>query len=154
VTQNPVFGNIESIEDVSLGILVDYTFDYLSGTSSVNMAISFPREPVQPAERMSRVTDIELTTSKVKGSRQIRGLVRVQDELNLALPRSTVSARWLFSDGSSQVLQDPTSNSGYAYFENLDVPRGKITLVIDDVFLDGYQFDRANSVLEATIRAR
>jgi hypothetical protein len=154
VIYNSLFGNIESIEDVSLGILVDYTFDYLSGTSSVNMAISFPREPVPAPDRTSRVTGIELSASKVKGSRQVRGLVRIQDELNSSLPGATVSARWIFPDGSSQAVQDTTSRSGYAYFEYLDAPRGRITLVIDNVFLDSYQFDRTNSVLEATIRVK
>jgi hypothetical protein len=118
------------------------------------MAISFPREPVPPVEKTSRVTDIELTASKVRGSRRVTGLVRIQDDLNLALSGATVSARWLFPDGSSQAVQDTTSRSGYAYFEYLDAPRGRITLVIDDVFLDSYQFDRTNSVLEATIRVK
>ncbi len=42
VIYNPLFGNIESIEDRSLGILIDYHFSYLSGTLSVSMGISYP----------------------------------------------------------------------------------------------------------------
>jgi hypothetical protein len=154
VVYNSVFGNIESIEDKALGILVDYSFEYLSGTLSVNMAISFPSEPTPAPEKITRITSIDLTATKVKGDRQVRALVKVQDERTLSASGATVFATWLYPDGRTQAVADITSSSGYAYFEILDAPRGLLTLRVDDVALDGYRFDRTNSVLSASTKVK
>jgi hypothetical protein len=150
VTYNSVFGNIESIEDRALGILVDYSFEYLSGTLSVNMVTRFPSDPLPVPEKETHVTNIDLTATKVKGDRQVRALVRVEDERGLSAAGATVFANWVFSDGTTQAVSDLTSRTGYAYFEILDAPRGILTLRINDVVLDGYQFDRASSVISAS----
>jgi hypothetical protein len=150
VTYNSVFGNIESIEDKALGILVDYSFEYLSGTLSVNMVIRFPSEPAPVPQKETRVTDIDLAVKKVKGDRQVRALVRVEDERGRSASGATVFATWVFPDGSTQALDDLTSGTGYAYFEILDAPRGTLALRVDNVVLDGYQFDRSGSVLSAS----
>lgn len=150
VTYSSVFGNIESIEDRSLGILVDYSFEYLSGTLSVNMVTRFPSDPAPVPEKETHVTNIDLTTTKVKGDRQVRALVRVEDEQGRSVSDATVMATWVFTDGSEQAVNDLTSSTGYANFEILDAPRGVLTLRVDDVVLDGYQFDRANSILSAS----
>jgi hypothetical protein len=134
VTYNSVFGNIVRIEDRPLGIVVNYSFDYLSGTLSVDMVIRFPSDPLPVPEKETHVTDIDLTAAKVKGNRQLRALVRVEDEQGSSARDATVS--------------------GYAYFEILDAPRGLLTLRVDDVVLEGYQFDRANSVLSASTRVK
>jgi len=150
VTYNPVFGNIESIEDRPLGILVDYNFDYLSGILSVNMVTRFPSDPLPVPEKETRVTGIDLTAKKVKGNHQVRALVRVEDERGLSAFGANVMVTWVFPDGSTQAVSDLTSSTGYAYFEILDAPRGPLTLRVNDVVLDGYRFDRANSVLSAS----
>jgi hypothetical protein len=150
VTYNSVFGNIESIEDKALGILVDYSFEYLSGTLSVNMVIRFPSEPAPVPQKETRVTDIDLAVKKVKGDRQVRALVRVEDERGRSASGATVFATWVFPDGSTQALDDLTSGTGYAYFEILDAPRGTLALRVNNVVLDGYQFDRSGSVLSAS----
>jgi hypothetical protein len=150
VTYNSVFGNIESIEDKTLGILVDYSFEYLSGTLSVNMVIRFPSEPAPAPQKETRVTDIDLTVRKVKGDHQVRALVRVEDERGRSASGATVFATWVFPDGTTQAVHDLTSNTGYAYFEILDAPRGTLTLRVEDVVLDGYQFDRSGSILSAS----
>lgn len=154
VTYNSVFGNIESIEDRSLGILVDYSFEYLSGTLSVNMVIRFPSEPAPLPEKETRVTDIDLTATKVKGDRQVRALVRVEDERGRSAPGANVLVTWVFPDGSTQAVDDLTSSTGYAYFEILDASRGTLTLRVDDVVLDGYHFDQASSILSASTRVK
>jgi hypothetical protein len=150
VTYNTLFGNIESIEDRALGILVDYSFNYLSGTLSVNMVTRFPSDPLPVPEKETRVAGIDLTVKKVKGDRQVRTLVRVEDERESSVSDATVFATWVFADGSAQAVSDQTSSSGYAYFEILDAPRGTLTLRVEDVVLGGYRFDRANSVLSAS----
>jgi hypothetical protein len=151
VTYNSVFGNIEGIEDRSLGILVDYSFEYLSGTLSVNMLIRFPSEPPPPApEKETHVTEIDLRVRKDKGDRQVRAYVLIQDEGGRSASGATVFATWIFPDGSTQAVDDLTASTGGAYFEILNAPRGTLTLRIDDVVLDGYRFDRSNSVLSAS----
>jgi hypothetical protein len=150
VTYNSVFGNIESIEDKALGILVDYSFEYLSGTLSVNMVIRFPSEPAPVPQKETRVTDIDLAVKKVKGDRQVKALVRVEDERGRSASGATVFATWVFPDGSTQALDDLTSGTGYAYFEIFDAPRGTLALRVNNVVLDGYQFDRSGSVLSAS----
>lgn len=156
VIYNPTFGNIESIEDRELGILIDYSFQYLSGTLHVSMSISFPSDPLPDPEPepITRVSDIELSLNKVKRNRQVRALVRVQNEWDLAASGADVLATWVYPDGRTEQVVDQTSGSGYAYFEILDAPRGSMTLVIDDVVLEGHVFDRDNSVLEASIKVK
>ncbi len=154
VTYNPLFGNIESIQEYSLGILIDYSFDYLSGRLSVTMAISFPGDPPPAPEKITKVTDIELTVTKVKRDRQVRALVRVENEYSLAASEAAVFATWIFPDGSTLAVEDLTSDSGYAYFELHNVPKGALTLRVDDVILEGYRFDRENSVLSARATVR
>ena len=67
---------------------------------------------------------------------------------------ATVFATWLFRNGTQQAVQDVTSGTGYAYFELLGAPRGAYTLIVDDVVLDGYRFDRENSVLSASVKIK
>jgi hypothetical protein len=154
VTYNSLFGNIESIEDRALGILVDYNFHYLSGTITVNMVTRFPGEPVPAPEKETHVSNIDLRVTKVKGDRQVRAYVIVEDERGWSASGATVFATWIFPNGSTRAANDLTSRSGTAFFEILDAPRGTLTLRVDDVVLDGYQFNRDNSVLSASTKGK
>jgi hypothetical protein len=94
------------------------------------------------------VESIDSTAAKSRGRREIRALVQVQNEQELAAGGATVSATWTFPDGASQAVQDVTSSTGYAYFElagRLD--RGTYVLTVDDVTLADHVFDRTGSVL-------
>lgn len=149
-----MFGNLIRVEDARLGVQVNWNLDYLSGTYHVRMQIFYPREPAPPREKLTRVTDIDLTANKNKGQRQVRALVRIQDDRGLAAPGSTVFAIWAFPDGSTQVVEDITSSTGYAYFEINNARRGTYTLIVDDVVLEDHRFDRDNSVLSASITVK
>lgn len=151
VTYNSLFGIIEKIEDSVLGITIDYDFHYLSGTKTVSMLIRFPGEPPPPPpEKETHVTNIDLRVRKEKGDRQVRAYIQVDDESGRPAAGANVLATWIYPDGSTQAVEGLTYSTGNAYFEILDAPRGTLTLRIDDVVLDGYQFDRANSVLSAS----
>jgi hypothetical protein len=115
------------------------------------MAISAPSEPPPPRERLTRVASIELSASKTKGERQVRALLRIEDDRTLAAPGATVLATWRLADGTTVQVQDVTSGSGYAYFEILDAGKGTYTLIVDDVVLADHRFDRASSVLSESI---
>lgn len=52
------------------------------------------------------------------------------------------------------MVENETSNTGNAYFEIIDVPRGKFSLNIEDVVLEGYSFDSDNSILSKSINVK
>jgi hypothetical protein len=153
VTYNQ-FGNIYSVVDYPLGIEVIWVPDFYTGQIHVRMAIFYSMVAPPLPEKLTRVTDINLTTRKVRGKRQVQAYVKVQNEQNLAAREANVIASWTFPDGSTQFVEDATSNSGYAYFEIINVPRGTYALTVDDVVLEDHVFDRDNSVLSASVNVK
>ena len=152
VIYNPLFGNIESIEDRNLGILIDYHFNYLSGTLSVSMAISYPAgspPPPPPEEHFIHVSGIDLTA----GRRNVTATVQVLDELDQATSGANVQATWTLPNGQQQSVNGQTDGSGAVVFKlNNARRRGTYTFRIDSVSLTGFEFDMENSVLSASIR--
>jgi hypothetical protein len=149
-----MFGSILQVKDYELGIQVNWTYDFYSGTTAVGMAISERSAPPPPREKLVRVESIELLTNKTRGERQIRALVRVEDDRTLAVPGATLFATWQLPDGTAKQAEAVTSGSGYAYFEILDARKGTYTLTVDDVFAASHRFDRASSVLSEGIKVR
>lgn len=147
VIYNSLFGNIESIEDKELGILIDYHFDYLSGTITVSMGIAFSFTPPPVPEKFVRVTAIDLSIRR----RVITANVHVQDDLGGNLSGAGVFITWELPDGSMRSNYGITDGSGMVQFELKKVRRGSYTLSIDNVDLFGYTFDRDGSLLSATI---
>jgi len=157
VIYNPTFGNIESIEDKALGILIDYHFEYLSGTLFVSMAISYPAgsppppppPPPPSEEHFLRVTTIDLTA----GKRDVSADVQVLDELDQPVSGASVQVTWTQPNGKQQSVSAQTDASGgVAFVLNNARRRGTYTFTIKDVSLNGFDFDAANSVLSASIR--
>jgi hypothetical protein len=147
-------GNIYSVVDYPLGIEVIWVPDFYSGQTHVRMGIFYSMVAPPLPEKFTHISNINLTSRKVRGKRQVQAYVKVQDEQGQSVRGATVFARWTFPDGSNQFVEDATSNTGNAYFEIIDVPRGTYTLSIEDVALEGYEFDRVNSVLSESIRVR
>jgi len=154
VTYNS-FGGIYSVNDSEQGIQVIWAPDFYRGTVHVSMAIFNPHPPTPLPEAQTRVNDIDLSLNRNKGQKEIRALVQVRNERELAAAGATVIATWTFPDGTTQTVQDDTSSSGYAYFELIGkLDRGNYTLTIDDVILNGHTFNRDGSVLSATINVK
>lgn len=153
VTYN-MFGDVYRVVDHEQGIEVIWALDFYSGTTHVNMAVFFTRSAPPVPEKLTRITDIDLTARKSRGSRQVRALVQLRNEKDLAAEGATVMATWVFPNGSTQPVIDITSMSGYAYFEILRAARGSYTLLINDVVLDAHRFDLDNSVLEASVTVK
>lgn len=149
-----LWGSVYRITDYGQGIEIIRSPNFYSGTVSVSMAIFNPGVAPPAPEKITRVADIELSAKKVKGKREIRALVKVENETTFAASGANVLATWVLPDGSLQPVLDKTSGSGYAYFEILNALRGNYTLLIDDVELTEYRFDRDNSVLEADITVK
>jgi hypothetical protein len=148
VTYNSLFGNIESIEDRSLGILIDYHFSYLTGDLSVAMVIMSPStEPPPPPEDIPmRVAGIEFAA----GKNSLTATVKVQDDLDRNVFGATVSATWTLPGGKTESVEGVTYGFGTTQFEVKLTRKGAYTLSIEDIELDGYQFDKEASVLSAT----
>jgi hypothetical protein len=148
------FGGIYSVVDYDLGIEVRWVADFYHGTTHVNMAIFSATEPPPVQEKIIRVANIDLTAKKTKGKRQVRALVKVENQATLAASGANVFAIWTLPNGSTQAVNDATSAAGYAYFEIIGGARGTYTLTVEDVVLDGYAFDGDNSVLSASVTAK
>jgi hypothetical protein len=155
VTYNQ-WGGIYSVVDHEQGIEVIWSPDFYAGTTHINMAIFYPRTPPPPREKTASITDIDLTANKVKGQRQITAQVQVQDDRGYGAPGAIVYAHWMFPDGSTYAVQDTTrgSSGSFAYFVINVSRRGTYTLIIDDIVLDGYRFDRDNSLLSASSKVK
>jgi len=154
VTYNS-FGGIYRVVDAPQGIEILWSPDFYHGTVHVSMAVFAPRPPAPLPVLQTHVESIDLMLAKNKGQRELRGLVYVQNERQLAAAGATVSATWTFPDGSVQHVQDITSGSGYAYFELLGrLDRGTYVLTVTDVALTDYIFDQSGSVLSASITVK
>jgi hypothetical protein len=132
--------------------LIDYHFEYLSGTLFVSMAISYPTDapppPPPPEEQFVRVSDINLTA----GKRNIIAEVQVLDELDRAASGATVQATWTLPNGKKQTVSGQTDGLGIVEFRlSKAQPRGVYSIRIHAVEKDGFEFDMENSVLSASI---
>ena len=148
------FGNIYSAIDYSLGIEVLWIPDFYTGQTHIQMAIFYSLPDPPTTENKTRVISINLTTKKIRGERQVEGFVKVVDEENNSVQGANVVAHWTFPDGSTQLVEDITSSTGNAYFGLINIPRGKYSLTIEDVVLEGHTFDSENSILTKSINAR
>jgi len=148
------FGNIYSVIDYPLGIEVLWIPDFYTGQTHVQMAIFYSLPDPPTTENYSRVASINLATKKIRGKRQVEGFVKVLDDQNQSVPGANVIAHWTFPSGTTQAVEGVTSNTGNAFFELINVPRGKYSLTIEDVVLEGYTFDSDNSILSKSINIR
>jgi hypothetical protein len=77
--------------------------------------------------------------------------VRVQNDLDWNVVGASVTATWVFPDGHTELVTSTTDGFGTVRFTIDKARRGTYTFTIEDVILDGYPFDRDNSVLSASI---
>jgi hypothetical protein len=141
------WGSIYRVLDHEHGIEVIWAPDFYSGTTHVSMAIFFPRTPPPPREQLTRVSAVDLTTIK----RQVAASVRVQNDLGWNVVGASVAATWTFPDGHTKMVTGTTDGFGIVRFTIDKARRGTYTFTIEEVILDGYAFDRDNSVLSASI---
>ncbi len=149
-----MFGGLYAVVDHAQGFEVIWVPDFYTGRAHVNMAIFGPRTPPPPVVLTTRVTDVEMSTSKRRGKLAVRALVQVRNQNDSAAAGATVTATWTEPNGNSTTMLDVTSMSGYAYFEISRASRGTHTLTIDNVSLEDHEFDTGGSILSASIEAR
>jgi len=148
------FGAILQVRDYDLGVQVNWVYDFYTGQTTVNMAISAPSEPPPPREMRTIVTGIDLSTSKYRGDRNVNAQVSVKDDLTFAAAGAQVFATWLLPDGSSQDVFGTTSSAGVVTFQVERSIRGVYSIVINDVVLADHAFDAEASILKASIKVR
>jgi hypothetical protein len=156
VIYNTLFGNVEYISDTSLGITIDYVYMFYVGKVAVYMSIYEPYEstPPPPPEQVITVGSVDLYANKVKGNRTVSGFVLVRDQTGYGAEGATVTATWIFPDGSTREVSDATSEDGWVWFRLDGVKNGYYTLSVDDVVLDGFRLDTEASVMSGTVRAK
>jgi hypothetical protein len=146
-------GQINSVEDPGLGIRVKWSYDSYTHSTSVYMATYIP--PASLSEGSSiRVSDIDLVAQKYRGERHITAVVSVQGEQGQPVSGAKVTVTWTYPFGATQTVWNDTSHTGYAFFERVDARRGTWTLTVEDVELAGHPFDRASSLLNASIKVK
>lgn len=141
------------LRDWRSGIQVHWQTSYLNQATLVNIAIFTPQEPPPPPPpREPAVLVSEINLDVVK--RTVVGQVRVLNDLNWKARGAEVHATWTLPDGSTRTVRSTTDSFGLAEFVFTKARRGTYVLTIDDVVLDGHDFDADNSVLSATIVKR
>ena len=150
-------GNIVRVEDAQLGIRINWGYDGYTHTTGVRIYIYFPRVTAPPGEMVMTVTELELSATKLRGERHILAVLRVQDDRGLPVPGARVDISWTNPRGTTWTINrdvNRTSETGYEFFEISDAQQGTWTFTVNDIVLDGYQFDRGGSLLSAGIRVK
>ncbi len=81
---------------------------------------------------------------------ELRGKVRVKNELRVVVPDALVSIQWTLPGGGTQTAQKMTDLNGLADFQ-LKGPHGTYTLTVTNITKQGFTFDPAKSVLSKTV---
>jgi hypothetical protein len=76
---------------------------------------------------------------------------RVQDDLNWNVVGANFTATWTFPDGHTEIVTGTADGFGTVGFTIDKARRGTYNFTIQDIILDGYTFDRDNSVLSPSI---
>lgn len=151
VITNPTFGAIVAIEDPNIGLLVEYPFDYLSGTTSVMMGVrapySVPDDEPEPDPEPLIVMTVDSISLSAQGNR-LTADVLVEDTSRQAVPGALVRATWPRPTGATVTTAETTDRQGVATF---DIRRkGSYSIAIDDVQASGFQFDPSLGVTSAS----
>jgi hypothetical protein len=144
---------VTTVTDWRNGIRVTWQTEYLNQATLVSISIFTPREPPPPPpprEPAVLVSEIDLSIVK----RTVIGRVRVLNDLNWKARGAEVHATWALPDGSTRAVRGTTDSFGLVELVLSKARRGTYVLTIDDVVLDGHDFDADNSVLSATIVKR
>lgn len=147
-------GSIVQVDDPQRGIRIGWAYDSYTHTTSVHFYVFEPQLTAPPGGDVMAVTGLDLSASKVKGERHILAVLRVQDEQGLPVAGAAVSVTWTYPGGATQTIDGTTTATGYDFFEINDARRGTWAFTVNDVVLDGYQLDRADSLLSASIKVK
>lgn len=122
---------------------------YYSDTTSATASTTITVNPViaTPVLRSAAVTmSATLQRSKVSAT----GTVAVKDSNGAAIPGAAVSATWSKPGGGTVTQTATTNTSGSARFST-NGNRGTYSLRINTISKTGFNFDRANSILNGSI---
>jgi hypothetical protein len=90
-------------------------------------------------------------SGSVRGSTaSISGTVYVKDASGKAVSGAKVDAKWTLPNNTTKTVSGTTGNSGTVKLSTSGA-RGTYTLTVTNVTKSGYTFDKAGSVLSASI---
>jgi hypothetical protein len=133
-------GAIAGVHDPELGISLQWSFTYLGGPASVSMSIFNPYTPPPPPD-MIRVADIEMTVNR----RSVTARVLVVDDQDQPVEGALVEAAWYYPRVDGLEVTAVTEGDGYATFTVDKARRGNYYLYINNVSLDGFEYDYISS---------
>mgnify|MGYP001466700256 CR=1 FL=1 len=139
-----------SIDEPALGVHVYYHTVYLTGELVVSMGITNPTTPPPPPEEFyAHVYSIDFYTIK---RNNFGARVQIREVDGGYLEGALVTATWHSPDGEQVRLIATTDSFGKAYFDLGKLyRRGTYTLMIEDVAIEGFVFDRDSSVVSASL---
>jgi hypothetical protein len=97
-----------------------------------------------------RVTQIAMSGSVRGSTASISGTVYVKDASGKAVSGAKVDAKWTLPNNTTKTVSGTTGNSGTVKLSTSGA-RGTYTLTVTNVTKSGYTFDKAGSVLSASI---
>jgi len=148
-------GVIQQVEDLPLGIRVRWTVAPYTNAVNAQIVIFAPQPPAPSGDLAMRVDSLELTVTKVRGSRHVTAVLRVLDERGLPVSGAQVFATWTFPSGETESSSSHfTSEGGYETYAIVNARRGTFTFAVDDIVCDGFVLDRAAGVLSASVTVR
>jgi len=138
VTYNGDF--VHQVRDPELGISIVRNFNVYGGFTTVHMSIFNPYTPPPPPD-MIRVADIQMTEDR----RSVTARVLVLDNQDQPVKGALVEATWSYPKVDSLPVSAETASDGFASFRVDKARRGTYYLYINNISLDGYEYDYINS---------
>ncbi len=134
---------ISDVRDPELGISVTWNYDIYGGFTTVRMAIFKPYtpDPPTPPPPSIRVAGFEWTALR----RGLIAKVLVLDNEDQPVEGAIVEATWSYPKVDGLRVSDSTDENGYATFRVNKPRRGNYYLQINDLTLEGYEYDYIHS---------
>jgi len=138
---------VYSIRDPELGISIVRYWNVYGAFTTVQMAIFKPYTPTPPPPppAMIRVDDIKMTGNR----RSVTARVLVVDDQDQLVEGALVEATWTYPNGDHLKVSAETAGDGWATFRINKARRGNYWFSIDNVSLDGYEYDYIHSITQS-----
>lgn len=134
---------VHEVRDSELGISVERYYDIYSGITTVDILIFTPYTPTSPPPPpdMIHVDDIQMTGDR----HSVTARVLVLDDQDQPVEGALVEATWTFPNFDSSLVSIETASDGFSTFKVDKARRGDYYLYINNVSLDGYEYDYIHS---------
>jgi hypothetical protein len=145
------YGTVIRLTDYDLGISISWDAVYIFYSVSMSIFTPYTPPPPPPPPDYVRVADIEMSYDR----RSVTAKVLVLDEQDQPVEGAAVLAWWVYpknnNNNTNMYVNGTTDGDGYATFRINKAPRGDYRITVNNVSIDGYEFDTNNSILVGVI---